>query len=346
MLSYLAQQILKRIDPEKAHDIAKRHMIAGRLAPGSFATSESCFLFGTELPNLLGLAAGFDKNAELLGTYDKYGFGFIEVGSVTYLGGDGNPKPRLFRVNQRDVMNRMGLNGIAAHYVAERLRNTLPRNLGGDLGGVFRGPKYGVNIAKTHSPDIMGDNAIRDVQETYRLVCNLGFYTVLNISCPNTREGRTFEDPACLGQLLAAIVEVQAQNQAHVPVLVKCSPVVKDITNVIEICQRYKISGYVISNTIPHEHPQFGKGGLSGDNVRPLAISLTKQVKAIDPNTTVIGVGGIFTGKHIKEFIDAGASVVEAYNGFVRGPNSGPKFAHKVLREYYRSYAYEIRKSD
>lgn len=326
MFAYLAHQVLKRIDPEKAHNIARKAMIKRRCAPGVYfdrlygLNTSKAVLLGVTINNQLGLSAGFDKNAELVDVAEDYGFGFIEVGSVTFLGGDGNPKPRLFRVHDRDVMNRMGLNGIAAHHVAERLSKVHSK-------------AYGVNIAKTHSPDIMGDNAIRDVVGSYELLKDYGIYTVLNISCPNTKEGRTFEDPTCLKELLSAVINTKGSRK---PLLVKLSPVASKVEEIVQICRDNHVTGYVISNTIPFEHPKFGKGGLSGDRVKPLSQELIKKVRILDNTATIIGVGGIFTGQDIREYLNLGVQAVEVYNGFVRGPNAGPDFAKRVLSECFK----------
>src|SRR5205823_6386898 len=141
----------------------------------------------------------------------EYGFGFVEVGSVTFRGGPGNPKPRMFRLDDRTIMNRMGLNGDSAEIVAARLAQV-------------KTPFFGVNIAKTHSPDILGDAAIEDICSSYRLLMSFGMYTAINVSCPNTREGRTFEDPAPLSELLGALNAIRKDSTSP-PLLVKLSPV-------------------------------------------------------------------------------------------------------------------------
>ncbi|MBI4089538.1 MAG: quinone-dependent dihydroorotate dehydrogenase, partial [Candidatus Levybacteria bacterium] len=196
------------------------------LAPDEFKTEESkTELFGVEINNPLGLAAGFDKNGELIDSALEYGFGYVEVGSVTYEGGKGNEKPRLFRLHkEKGLLNRMGLNGDPAEIVAERLKTA-------------KSKAFGVNIAKTHSPDILGDKAIADFVNSYKLLKSFGIYTVINISCPNTREGRTFEDPASLRELLSAISEAGRVK----PILLKLSPVIaradNKLTEVVSIAE-------------------------------------------------------------------------------------------------------------
>lgn len=274
-------------------------------------------LFDRVLPNPLGLAAGFDKNAELLAHVYGYGFGFVEVGSLTLRGGPGNPKPRMFRLGD-DIMNRMGLNGDPAPVVAERLRNSPT-------------PHFGVNIAKTHDPSIVGDDAIEDMLGTYRLVNDLGIYTVLNVSCPNTREGKTFEEPAALAELLSAVGSVRNENSR--PLCVKLSPQLVEneskLASILKVCDASRVDGFVACNTLPVEN-KYGNGGISGSLVRPLALRTVKFIKR-ETGKPIIGVGGIFTPDDAIEYLRAGATAVQAYNGFVRGPSAGPRFAFDII---------------
>lgn len=319
-MNKLAMLLLRLLDAERAHGIASREMAKRRFAPGPYISKTPVKLFGDEINNPLGLAAGFDKNGDLVDVIEDYGFGWVEVGSVTYLGGDGNPKPRLFRVGRRDIMNRMGLNGQPAWLVAEKLK-------------MARRTVYAINITKTHDPSIMGDKAIRDVAETYRLLRGYGMYLVLNISCPNTAEGKTFEEPEPLAELLAACDALRVSQ----PLLVKLSPNLylhnERLDKLLRVCADYKIDGYVCSNTVTHNHPKHGKGGRSGDAVRKQSIGLTGQVSSWT-GLPVIGCGGIFTAKHMLDYRGSGAFAFQAYNGFVRGPNAGVRFAHRLNRDF------------
>ena len=309
-------QLLKLLNPETAHNLAKFAMKYKLLAPGK--TDGAIFLFGKEIPCRMGLAAGFDKNADIVDQVPSYGFGWTEVGSVTRLGGIGNQKPRMFRIEKsNDIMNRMGLNGQPVEIIETKLR-------------AAKTTLYAVNIAKTHSPDIMGDDAIRDVVYTYSKLHSLGIYVVINISCPNTKEGKTFEDPFALRELLAAIGEVR-KNYSR-PILLKISPVFKDenIEQLINIVNEFKLNGFVACNTLPFEHPKFGKGGRSGSVVKPLALKLINILRARLSSTTIIGCGGIFTLEDVCDYIGAGVNAVQVYNGFIRGPFAGPEFVRNV----------------
>lgn len=300
---------------EGAHDLGKWAMRRGLLARAA-PPQRPITLFDRTLPNPLGLAAGFDKNGELLCRVHGYGFGFIEVGSLTFRGGPGNARPRMFRVGD-DIMNRMGLNGDPAAVVAARLR-TSPT------------PHFAVNIAKTHDPQSIGDKAIDDVVGTLRLVHDLGIYVVLNVSCPNTREGKTFEEPTALAELLSAANAVRDETSR--PLCVKLSPQLVDdeakLGAVVEVCEANGVAGYVACNTLTVEN-EHGRGGMSGSRVRPLSLRtvsyLVEQTKK-----PVIGVGGIFAPDDARAYLDAGATAIQAYNGFVRGPFAGPRFAFDI----------------
>ncbi|HET6246813.1 MAG TPA: dihydroorotate dehydrogenase 2 [Tepidisphaeraceae bacterium] len=322
----MGYRILRALPAEAAHDLGKWAMARRMLAPGSitFTAGKAPVLFGTTLPNPLGLAAGFDKNGQIVDAAIDYGFGFVEVGSVTFRGGPGNPKPRMFRVDDQTIMNRMGLNGDRAEVVAGRLTKVKTRF-------------FGVNIAKTHSPDILGDAAIEDICSAYRLLNRFGLYTAINVSCPNTREGRTFEDPAPLAELLAALNAVR-KGQTLPPLLVKLSPVLDPgegdgaarLEQVLDVCNEAKIDGYICCNTLPYEHPKFGRGGISGNTIRPKAWRICEFITS-RTKAPVIGCGGILTRDHLDAYLQRGCVAAQAYNGFVRGPLAGVRFAHRIL---------------
>lgn len=323
----IATKLLKLLPPERAHAIAKWGMKKKIFAPGWYPKSSSELegsaikLFGKSIANPLGLAAGFDKNGELVDVIEEYGFGFMEVGSVTRGGGRGNPKPRLFRLEGNMLLNRMGLNGDPAHVVAERLAAAKSAN-------------YGINIAKTHNPDIMGDLAIEDIQQCYKTMMRFGFYHVLNISCPNTREGKTFEDYAALRELLSAIRDIDHMPR-KTPLLVKLSPTLErePLDRILQVCGDFYIDGFVACNTMSHNHPKYGKGGLSGPAVYRRGLDVVEMLHQMTLKP-VIACGGIASGTDMRCYRDAGAIAFQSYTAFVHGPNAGPMFAHKVLKEY------------
>lgn len=324
--------LLKLLPPERAHAIAKFAMARGWRAPGEYVTARARVLFGNILRNPLGLAAGFDKNGELPGTIHDYGFGFLEVGSVTRNGGAGNAKPRLFRLPEGGILNRMGLNGDPAFVVAARLKKIQ------ENAPMLPPLHYGINIAKTHDPDIMGDMSIYDICFTYELLKEFGMYHVINISCPNTREGRTFENPGALRELLQTLKKYRPFKNSK-PVLVKLSPGLATdrvgLEGVIHICEDHGIDGYICCNTIPTEHPRFGRGGLSGPAVRNASLRLITRLRQdFKIKSPIIGCGGVGSDVHMRMYDDVGATVVQAYSGFTSGRLGGPEFAWNVLAEY------------
>jgi dihydroorotate dehydrogenase len=323
MISETVYKFLKDLDPETAHIWGKRAMRWSLGAPGPYYSSRIPFLFGHRLDNRLGLAAGFDKNGELLNVFRQYGFGFLEVGSVTWLGGKGNPRPRLFRLGKDALLNRMGLNGDPASVVVKRLKAS-------------KETAFGVNIAKTHSPDIMGDKAMNDILQSLELLQWYGAYTVLNISCPNTNEGMTFEEPSVLRELLTEIRNRRrASTNNPKPLLIKISPATDDgrYQKIIELGEEFKIDGYVISNTVPFDDTRYGKGGLSGSVIRRRALNLVENIRKLT-RKLIIGCGGIMEGDDIFEFDRSGADLCQCYTGFVNGPLAGVNFAHSVLKRY------------
>lgn len=286
-------------------------------------------IFGKTFVNPVGLAAGFDKNARLIPFFRKAGCGFVEVGSVSALKSKGNKRPRAFRLPEDEALiNRMGLNNVGAKAVQPRLRQQ---------AGKIAFP-VGVNIAKTHSPAIMGEAAIEDFCESFRILAPYADYVALNISCPNTEEGKTFEDPNSLDQLLTAIMRERSDMARRVPVLVKLSPphtpnFVLDsfFDEILLVSLAHKVNGFIATNTAsdrenlvtsPARLEQIGRGGLSGQPIRARANGLVKYLfRKTNGTKPIVGVGGIASAEHAYERIKAGASLVQVYTGLVyQGP--------------------------
>ncbi|MBI2043242.1 dihydroorotate dehydrogenase 2 [Candidatus Pacearchaeota archaeon] len=323
MLEKLAQFSLSMLPPEFAHSIAKTGMKFCLMAPGVYHTEKSeTKLFNQRVPNPFGIAAGFDKYAELQDYIQEYGFGWIEEGSFTFEGGKGNKKPRLFRDKENGgLINRMGLNCIPSEIAAERLSKSSPYS-------------FAVSIAKTHNPEILGDEAIHDMVLSYRLLKNLGIYTAINVSCPNTKEGKTFEVPESFRELNAAL---KSEGKGK-PLVYKFSPNLETETlqELVSIANDFA-DGYEIGNTLPINHQNYGRGGLSGPHLRKDAIDTIRNLRQLT-SKTILGCGGISTGKDAYEMRKVGADVFLVFNGFVyrhfENPNAGPNFAHKVNKEF------------
>lgn len=296
-------------------------------------------LMGLAFDSPVGIAAGFDKNALLVPLYRSgfLGLGFAEIGSVSARAAAGNAKPRCWRIPSDDVViNAMGLNNDGAEAIAEKLKSL-------KVEGGHRGRPVGVNIAKTHDPAILGPAAVEDFAMSFRLLAPLADFVVLNVSCPNTTEGKTFEEPAALAELLGAVGRTRqalGKEVEKVPVLVKLMATADDqagrqtqreLLKVIE--ESNFVQGLVISNTIKNpeaklskkgreEANAIGKGGVSGRVIHKRSVAAIRSAyQATGGRLTIIGVGGTDSAEAAYEKIRAGASLVEVYTGLVyKGP--------------------------
>lgn len=285
-------------------------------------------IWGLTFKNPVGLAAGFDKNGEITEIIQAAGFGFTEVGSITANPSTGNPRPRAFRLNRdQALINRMGLNNDGAQTVIKRLEHV-------DLD-----IPLGINIAKTHDPEIMGDRAIRDYLFSFDEARKIADYITLNISCPNTRAGKTFEEPGPLDELLSALnIREDASTTAT---LVKFSVDLQreELEQLIDICEQHRVHGYVATNTSsrrdglttdPQTLKTIGEGGLSGKAIAAKSTSIIRWISEItNGRKPIIGVGGIHSFESALEKIKAGADLLQVYTGLVY---EGPGLVKKINR--------------
>ncbi len=282
---------------------------------------------GITFPNPTGLAAGFDKNAELIPALSAAGFGFLEVGSVTFRPAPGNPVPRMFRLPKDEALiNRMGLNNHGAEEVAER------------LSAITRRIPVGVNIAKTPVSHKNTDSAIQDYVSSYNVVKHHADYITLNISCPNTSDGTTFEDSALLIKLLKAI---EPHRLPDLPLFVKFSADAGDetIIRLLEVCESLGINGYAAVNTTTSRNQlkstegkinRIGQGGLSGKPLQKRARECVRLIRNhVDNEKTIISVGGIDSGEEAATRIHLGANLVQLYSGLVY---QGPGLPGRICR--------------
>jgi dihydroorotate dehydrogenase len=329
--------LLFRMDPERAHSISLgaaelvQRFVPSVVEPQYEFEDERLKqrLWGTTFPNPVGLAAGADKNARLVSFWEGVGFGFVEVGSVSAMASDGNPKPRAFRLEEdRALLNRLGLNNEGAAAVAERLEE----------GRNERTRPLGINLAKTHDPGVMGEAALEDFRESFRLLAPQAEYVVLNVSCPNTEDGRTFEHPEALDNLLSTIFAEQKAPGLEVPVLIKLSPPLSDrvtfdtrLEDLVAVAQAHGVHGYIASNTASDRKgvttsqerlEAIGEGGLSGEPLAGRSTCLVRYLyQATDGEVPIIGVGGVHNAASAYEKIRAGASLVQLYTALVyEGP--------------------------
>ncbi|MCP4700116.1 MAG: quinone-dependent dihydroorotate dehydrogenase [Gammaproteobacteria bacterium] len=328
-LSYrLLKPLLFMLQAETAHKAALGVGSLVRNIPGGTKIVNSLYqysdarlsqsLHGIDFENPVGLAAGFDKNAAHIDFLASLGLGFIEIGSVSNHPRGGNPLPRLFRLpKDRALINRMGLNNDGANAVARNLQHTqtqLP---------------IGINMVKTHDPRIAGDAAIKDFSECYRKLAAFGAYHTLNISCPNTAEGKTFEDPEALAELLQEISTVRTQLALQTPLFIKISSdlPLDSVEKTVSLCLDYGVCGLVAANTSNSRKllrtsaetlAAIGKGGLSGAPLFSKSLnSIATAYQAAAGKLMIIGTGGVMKPGDALQMLQAGASLVQIYTGMV-----------------------------
>jgi len=272
-------------------------------------------LWGLRFAHPVGLAAGLDKNAELLHFWAHLGFAFVEVGTVTPRPQPGNPRPRLFRIPQdRALLNRMGFNNDGAVAIARRLERR-PTGL-----------VLGINIGKNRSTPL--EEAHRDYAEAFRILRDLGDFFVVNVSSPNTPGLRALQTKEALQPIIEAI---QKENTANKPLLLKLSPDLSDeaVQAIGEGAREWGMSGFVASNTTTQvQYPHLGEGGVSGAPLRPLRQKLIRALKPF--GLPIIGVGGILSPSDAVECLAEGAQLIELYTGLIY---EGPALVKRILRE-------------
>ncbi|HLN77066.1 MAG TPA: quinone-dependent dihydroorotate dehydrogenase [Nocardioidaceae bacterium] len=316
---------LTRIDAETAHRAGFGLLRAGRPVVARLplaAPADPVKAMGLTFPGPLGLAAGFDKNAEGIDALAALGFSFVEVGTVTGEAQPGNPRPRLFRLPaDRAVVNRMGFNNDGAEAVARRLEAR--RGRGGASPVIV-----GVNIGKTKV--VPEDQAVADYEKSTRLLAPYADYLVVNVSSPNTPGLRDLQAVEKLEPLLQAVRrQADAVAERRVPLLVKIAPDLSDddVLAVADLAGAIGLDGVVATNTTisrdglvssPAEVERAGAGGLSGAPLRRRALEVLRLLRGrLDPETTVVAGGGISTAADARERLDAGATLLQGYTAFI-----------------------------
>jgi dihydroorotate dehydrogenase len=277
-------------------------------------------LFGLNFPNRVGLAAGMDKNASALRAWEAMGFGFIEAGTITALAQPGNPKPRCFRFPaQSALINRMGFNNAGASVIAKRLAK---------LKSSRRWPSVpvGINIGK--SKVTPNDQAASDYATSFRLLLPFGDYFTINVSSPNTPELRALQERESLVRIIRSLRAVDAAK----PLLVKIAPDLDEaqLAEIADVANSENLAGLIATNTtldqssVPPSARQ--QGGLSG---APLTRRSTEVIAILRTHTAlpIIASGGVMSGAAAREKINAGASLVQLYTGFVY---SGPALIRQI----------------
>lgn len=286
-------------------------------------------LFGLTFKNPVGLAAGFDKNAVLYNELSNFGFGFIEIGTVTPKAQDGNPKKRLFRlIEDTGIINRMGFNNKGLKFVIEQLKKNKHQVI---IGG---------NIGK--NTQTIPENYTADYLECFEELHPFVDYFVLNVSCPNVGSHAKLNDKDYLISLITACQKLNNEQKIQKPILLKIAPDLNNhqLDEIIELVAVTKIDGVIASNTSTtredlktskDEIEKIGFGGLSG---KPITAQSTKVIKYLSENSNksfpIIGVGGIHSEKDALEKINAGADLVQLYTGFIY---EGPSLIKRINKE-------------
>jgi dihydroorotate dehydrogenase len=315
--------LLRRLPPESAHRLALVALERG-LVPAPLRGSDPILrlrAFGRELANPLGLAAGFDKNARVFQRMPALGFGFAEVGGITPRPQPGNPRPRLFRlVEDRALINRMGFNNDGLDTIARRIEAHRP-------SGQFLAANLASN---TDSADPAEDFVV-----LARRLAPLVDLLVVDISCPNTANGRLFQRREPLGDLLARLQPVRGAT----PMALKVSPDLTDAekADIVTLALAHRVDGMVVANTTATRPPTLKsryrdeRGGLSGPPVKAMSLGLVREVfRAAQGRLTLVGVGGIESGADAYAYIRAGATLVQLYTALVY---EGPMLVHRIKAE-------------
>lgn len=338
MYKILIRPILFWFDPEKVHYFTFSLIRFLSKIPGFSSLFKSLYLvndkqletevFGLKFPNPVGLAAGFDKNAVLYKELSNFGFGFIEIGTLTPVGQEGNPKKRLFRLKEDSaIINRMGFNNEGVQAAVERLKKNKNVLIGGNIGKNKLTPN---------------ENATQDYEICFEALFDYVDYFVVNVSSPNTPNLRELQDKKPLTELLQTLQNKNLAKPKQKPILLKIAPDLTDsqLLDIIDIVNETKIAGVIATNTtLSREGLQSENksemGGLSG---KPLANRSTEVIRFLSEKSNksfpIIGVGGIHSAQDAIEKLEAGASLIQLYTGFIY---EGPQLVKEINQEILKA---------
>ena len=327
MFSKLRSLIFK-FDPETAHNLAikslKFNFVSNIFDKNKNDPMFQTSLFGKKIENPIGLAAGFDKNAEVYNPLFKLGFGFVEVGTVTPIAQYGNPKPRVFRLEEdKALINRLGFNNMGANNINSRIRSDAPHGV------------LGINIG----PNKNTKNRLNDYSLCLKIFHDVANYITVNISSPNTENLRNFHDPNNLEELMNSLNEEKKILKSKIPIVVKISPDIlnDEIEKIVEILLKYQTEAIIISNSTDGcreklmNISKLEKGGLSGKPLENKSNELIQRFYNLTKNKIkIIGVGGVDSGKSAYEKFLHGANYIQLYTGMIY---QGPNIVSKIKKE-------------
>ena len=327
----ILRPFLFNLDPESAHDLAIKSLKFNPLPRKMFEVENEQILkielLGKNFPNPIGLAAGFDKNAEAYNFLLKLGFGFIEVGTITPLKQFGNPKPRIFRLEDDGALiNRLGFNNDGMNVIKNRIKS-------GGKKGVL-----GINIGPNKDTKDQKNDFCLGLKNFF----DIADYITVNISSPNTESLRDFHDQEKLKDLLLTLNKIKKENKTDIPLLLKVSPDIKDnhIYEIVDVAIKNDIAAIILTNTTNGNRDNLRsevkkeEGGLSGEPLQQISTNMIKKFyKHLGGKIPIIGVGGVNSGKSAYEKIIAGASLLQLYTGFVyRGPSVAKDIKKELIQ--------------
>lgn len=339
MYKRIIRPLLFLLSPEVVHAVVTTALRVVCLVPGGRGVLRLMFgyrkkdlereVFGIRFPNPVGLAAGFDKNGRLYREMGTLGFGFVEVGTVTPRAQPGNPKPRSFRLKGDEALiNRMGFNNGGLECMLHSLRH---RRRGGLV--------VGVNLGK--NTDTPNENAPSDYLKLFRNLYEYADYFTVNVSCPNVKNVTALQNRGSVMAILEPLFEFRRGQNDYRPILLKISPDLADeqIDEMVDIMMESPLDGMIATNTTTSraglKSPKtlvksIGNGGLSGAPLTARAVEVVKRVhERSQGRYPIIGVGGIMTPADAQRMLDAGASLVQVYSGFIY---NGPNFVKKICK--------------
>jgi len=343
MYRFLIRPILFLLPPETIHHLLLRFLRVFFGIPGLPEIVKHIYhvdnellrtdFLGMSFTNPVGLAAGFDKNAEVYREFYAFGFSFIEVGTITPLAQPGNQRPRNFRIpKDKGLINRMGFNNHGADAAARKLSHKRPKGL--ILGG---------NIGKnTLTPN---ERAVADYEAVFRTIYDKVDYFVVNVSCPNISDLHKLQDQESLEMILGRILEIRNTMKERKPVLLKISPDLneKQLDETLEIVAKMALDGIVATNTTitraglrtsGKRIQAIGKGGMSGAPIRERSLEVVRYIHTkTEGKLPIIAVGGIMGVQDAMDMLDAGATLIQLYTGFIyEGPGLAKRINKEVLR--------------
>ena len=322
---------LFNLDPETAHNLAIKSLKLNPLPRKMFEVEDEQMLnikiIGKNFPNPIGLAAGFDKSAEVYNSLLKLGFGFVEVGTVTPLKQFGNSKPRVFRLEEDEALiNRLGFNNDGMETIKSRIKSNSKKG----ILGVNIGPNK--ETADQKNDFCLGLKNFFDVAD----------YITVNISSPNTEGLRDFHDQKKLIDLIIALNKIKKDNKTNIPLLLKISPDIDNshVPEISDAAVKNNISAIILTNTTNRHRDNLRsafkneKGGLSGDPLNQISTNMIKSFnRELKGKIPIIGVGGVNSGKSAYEKILAGASLLQLYTSFVyRGPSTAKDIKKELIQ--------------